>query len=209
MHSSKTSPALDEDRVLFDPIAHPPRGVKIFMGILLVLAGWGAFCYFLQWRYGLGTTGMNQPVSWGFYITNFVFFIGISHAGTLISAILRMARAEWRRPVTRMAEVITVVVLFIGAANVFFDLGSPDRILNPLLYGRYQSPLLWDATSISAYLTASSVFLFIPLIPDIAILRDRFVTENGSTGFIRSSPLDGLEAHASTGYSTWESPSCP
>ncbi|MFQ5841717.1 MAG: NrfD/PsrC family molybdoenzyme membrane anchor subunit [Thermodesulfobacteriota bacterium] len=144
------------------------------MGFLLALTGWGAFCYILQVRYGLGATGMNQPVSWGFYITNFVFFIGISHAGTLISAILRMTRAEWRRPVTRMAEVITVVVLFIGAANVFFDLGRPDRIYSPLLYGRYQSPLLWDATSISAYLTASSVFLYIPLIPDIAILRDRF-----------------------------------
>lgn len=174
MHSSSHSSNVDEDRVLFDPIAHPPRGVTIFMGFLLALAAWGAFCYILQVRYGLGATGMNQPVSWGFYITNFVFFIGISHAGTLISAILRMTRAEWRRPVTRMAEVITVVVLFIGAANVFFDLGRPDRIYSPLLYGRYQSPLLWDATSISAYLTASSVFLYIPLIPDIAILRDRF-----------------------------------
>jgi molybdopterin-containing oxidoreductase family membrane subunit len=74
-----------------------------------------------------------------------------------------------------MAEVITVAVLFIGAANILFDLGRPVKGYLPLLYGRYQSPLLWDATSITAYLMASSVFLFIPLIPDIAILRDRFV----------------------------------
>jgi Ni/Fe-hydrogenase subunit HybB-like protein len=175
MHSSSHRLDFDEHRALFDPIQNPRRGVTIFMGLLLALSAWGAVCYFLQWRYGLGASGLNQPVLWGFYITNFVFFIGISHAGTLISAILRMAQAEWRRPITRMAEVITVAVLFIGAANILFDLGRPEKVYLPLLFGRYQSPLLWDATSITAYLTASSVFLYIPLIPDIAILRDRFV----------------------------------
>jgi Ni/Fe-hydrogenase subunit HybB-like protein len=175
MSSSSHSSGVDEDRVLLDPILNPRRGVKIFMGILLALTAWGGFCYALQWRYGLGATGLNQPVSWGFYITNFVFFIGISHAGTLISAILRLAQAEWRRPITRMAEVITVAVLFVGAFNILFDLGRPDRAFLPLLFGRYQSPLLWDATSITAYLTASGVFLFLPLIPDIAILRDRSI----------------------------------
>jgi molybdopterin-containing oxidoreductase family membrane subunit len=172
MHS--TSPGLPiEEEVLIDPILKPRRGVTLFMALLLALTVWGAICYYLQWRYGLGVSGLNQPVLWGFYITNFVFFIGISHAGTLISAILRLAQAEWRRPITRMAEVITVAVLFIGAANILFDLGRPTKGYLPLLFGRYQSPLLWDATSITAYLTASSVFLYIPLIPDIAILRDR------------------------------------
>jgi Ni/Fe-hydrogenase subunit HybB-like protein len=112
-------------------------------------------------------------VSWGFYVTNFVFFIGISHAGTLISAILRLSKAEWRRPITRMAEVITCMVLFIGASQILVDLGRPDRIMNVIRYGRYQSPLLWDATSISAYMTASLTYLYLPMIPDIAILRDR------------------------------------
>ena len=72
--------------------------------------------YFNQIRYGLAVTGMNQPVTWGFYIVNFVFFIGISHAGTLISAILRLSKAEWRRPITRMAEVILAMLSpgFIG-----------------------------------------------------------------------------------------------
>jgi molybdopterin-containing oxidoreductase family membrane subunit len=128
--------------------------------------------YWTQLDEGLGVTGLHQPVSWGFYVTNFVFFIGISHAGTLISAILRLSKAEWRRPITRMAEVITVMVLFIGAGQILVDLGRPDRLMNVILYGRYQSPLLWDATSISAYLTASTLYLYLPLIPDIAILRD-------------------------------------
>jgi molybdopterin-containing oxidoreductase family membrane subunit len=102
-----------------------------------------------------------------------VFFIGISHAGTLISAILRLSQAEWRRPITRMAEVITVVVLAIGAFHPMLDLGRPDRALNIFTAGRLQSPLLWDVSSISAYFMASTVYLYIPMIPDIALLRDR------------------------------------
>jgi molybdopterin-containing oxidoreductase family membrane subunit len=145
----------------------------VTVAVLLVLVAWGASSYFRQVKYGLGVTGMAEPVSWGLYITNFVFFIGISHAGTLISAILRLTQAEWRRPITRMAEVITVAVLFIGAGFVLIDLGRPDRMMNVLLFGRYQSPLLWDATSISSYLTGSTLYLYLPLIPDIAILRDR------------------------------------
>lgn len=163
----------DRDALLLAPIERSGPGFYLGVGALLLLILWGVLAYWTQLDGGLGVTGMHQPVSWGVYITNFVFFIGISHAGTLISAILRLARAEWRRPVTRMAEVITVMVLFIGAGQVLVDLGRPDRIMNIIRYGRYQSPLLWDATSISAYLTASIVYLYIPMIPDIAILRDR------------------------------------
>ncbi|MFQ5719255.1 MAG: NrfD/PsrC family molybdoenzyme membrane anchor subunit, partial [Acidobacteriota bacterium] len=126
-----------------------------------------------QLQRGLGVTGMMEPVTWGFYIINFVFFIGISHAGTLISAILRLSHAEWRRPITRMAEVITAIVLIIGGLHPIIDLGRPDRILNILRNGCLQSPLLWDVTSITAYFAASTVYLYIPLIPDIALLRDR------------------------------------
>ena len=98
---------------------------------------------------GLGVTGLNRPVFWGLYITNFVFFIGISHAGTLISAILRLCNAEWRRAITRSAEVITVLVLFIGMGNVILDLGRPDRVLNVILHGHFRSPLLWDVISVT------------------------------------------------------------
>jgi molybdopterin-containing oxidoreductase family membrane subunit len=161
------------DAVLLAPIERTGPGFYWTVGGLSLLILWGAAAYWTQFAEGLGVTGLHQPVSWGFYVTNFVFFIGISHAGTLISAILRLSKAEWRRPITRMAEVITVMVLFIGAGQILVDLGRPDRMLNILRYGRYQSPLLWDATSISAYLTASIVYLYLPMIPDIAILRDR------------------------------------
>jgi Ni/Fe-hydrogenase subunit HybB-like protein len=166
-------PAESRDAALLAPIQRTGRGFYVTVGILAVLILWGAIAYLTQFSNGLGVTGLHEPVSWGFYVTNFVFFIGISHAGTLISAILRLSKAEWRRPITRMAEVITVMVIFVGASQILIDLGRPDRLLNIILHGRYQSPLLWDATSISAYMTASLTYLYIPMIPDIAILRDR------------------------------------
>jgi Ni/Fe-hydrogenase subunit HybB-like protein len=166
-------PIESRDATLLAPIDQTGPGFYLTVGVLVAFILWGAIAYLTQFGEGLGVTGLHQPVSWGFYVTNFVFFIGISHAGTLISAILRLSKAEWRRPITRMAEVITVMVLFIGAGQILIDLGRPDRIMNIILNGRYQSPLLWDATSISAYLTASTFYLYIPMIPDIAILRDR------------------------------------
>jgi molybdopterin-containing oxidoreductase family membrane subunit len=161
-----------EDRDLLRSVVQSGARFRVtFTLLLLVILG----CWVLFGRqilYGLGVTGLNQPVAWGFYIVNFVFFIGISHAGTLISAILRLSSAEWRRPITRMAEVITVVVLAIGSFHPVLDLGRPDRMLNIFTAGRLQSPLLWDVSSISAYFMASTVYLFIPMIPDIALLRD-------------------------------------
>src|SRR4030066_226314 len=155
------------------PIENPGKSFYYIVGILLAIILYPGFVYFRQLLYGLGVTGMAQPVTWGFYIINFVFFIGISHAGTLISAILRLSKAEWRRPITRMAEVITAIVLAIGGLHPIIDLGRPDRMLHLFYNGRLQSPLLWDVTSITAYFTASTVYLYIPMIPDIAILRDR------------------------------------
>ena len=108
----------DADAVILKPILETTRRFYIVFAILLMGVGIGVISYVHQYRNGLGVTGLNDNITWGFYITNFVFFIGISHAGTLISAILRICQAEWRRPITRMAEVITVMVLAIGAANV-------------------------------------------------------------------------------------------
>lgn len=172
MKSSDTH-AVDPDEPLYRPIYETGKGFYVTVGILLLVIVWAAYMYFVQVRYGLGVTGMNQPVTWGFYIVNFVFFIGISHAGTLISAILRLSKAEWRRPITRMAEVITAIVLAIGGLHPILDMGRPDRMLALFESGRLQSPLLWDVTSITAYFTASTVYLYLPMIPDIARLRDR------------------------------------
>jgi molybdopterin-containing oxidoreductase family membrane subunit len=163
---------MEDDKILFDPILKTTKKFYIIAGFLLAIGVWGIYAYLIQFGNGLGVTGMNRPVFWGIYITNFVFFIGVSHAGTLISAILRIANAEWRRSITRSAEVITVLVLVFGAGNIIIDLGRPDRILNIIYFGRFQSPLLWDVTSITIYLTASTIYLYIPLIPDIALLRD-------------------------------------
>ncbi|MBI4549167.1 MAG: polysulfide reductase NrfD [Ignavibacteriae bacterium] len=171
------NPTLDKhqelDATLYRPIYETGKGFYITMAVLVAIILWALYMYSTQLREGLGVTGMNQPITWGFYIVNFVFFIGISHAGTLISAILRLSKAEWRRPITRMAEIITVIVLAIGGLSPIIDLGRPDRLLHIYESGRLQSPLLWDVTSITAYFTASTVYLYIPMIPDIARLRDR------------------------------------
>ncbi len=162
-----------EDAILFAPVLGTTHRFWLGAAPLAALTMWGMYAYTLQLRYGLGVTGLHRPVAWGFYIINFVFFIGISHAGTLISAILRLCKAEWRRPITRAAEAITVLVLFFGLGSIIIDLGRPDRLFYVLQYGRLQSPLLWDVTSITTYLTGSALYLYLPLIPDLALVRDR------------------------------------
>lgn len=163
----------DRESVLFKPIEETRRGFYVVAGLIGLIVLWAAFAYSRQLANGLSVTGLNSPVYWGIYITNFVFFIGISHAGTLVSAILRVFGAEWRRPITRAAEAITVFALILGTGNILIDMGRPDRMLNMLRYGRAQSPLVWDVISLSIYLTSSVTYLYLPLIPDLAILRDR------------------------------------
>lgn len=161
------------EEVTLRPLLGSSRGYVVLVIILLAVIGWGAYAWITQLYYGLGVTGLNNRVSWGVYITNFVFFIGISHAGTLLSAILRVTNTRWRLPITRMAEVITVVSLVIGASMVIIDMGRVDRILNLVFYGRIQSALVWDLLSVTSYLVGSITFLWLPLIPDIALCRDR------------------------------------
>jgi molybdopterin-containing oxidoreductase family membrane subunit len=160
------------DAVLLQPILAARSSFYYVAMALLGGTTLGFIAYLTQLHRGLGVTGLNVPLYWGVYITNFVFFIGISHAGTLISAILRLCDAEWRRSITRAAEVITVLVLFFGVGSIIMDLGRPDRLLNVLRHPNFRSPLLWDVCSISVYLTGSTIYLYLPLIPDLAILRD-------------------------------------
>ncbi len=150
--------------------------VAFFGGIVLTaLVAWMSQAYF-----GFGVTGIRWPVYWGFYVTSFVFWIGISHAGTLISAILRLVNAGWRRPVTRCAEVITVFALMIGAMFPIIHLGRPWLAFwlfpypsERLIWPNFRSPLVWDFFAINTYLTGSVLFLFLPMIPDFAIVRDK------------------------------------
>ncbi len=164
---------LGSEEKIVAPIEKTRREFWVVVSILSSLSLVGFVAWLFQIKYGLGVTGLNHPVYWGIYIIDFVFFIGISHAGTLISAILRATKAEWRRTITRSAEMITVMVLVIGGIQPIIDLGRPDRIMNIIYHPHFNSPLLWDVVSITTYLIGSSTYLFLPLIPDIAILRDR------------------------------------
>ena len=157
---------------LVAPVRRTTWKFYAFVAPLAAIVALGAYAYYVQFTTGLGVTGMRNYVSWGLYISDFVFFIGVSHAGTLISAILRVSGAEWRKPITRMAESITVIAISIGALFPLIDLGHPDRLLNLLFFGRIQSAVLWDFISITTYLTGSLLYLYLPLIPDLAAMRE-------------------------------------
>ena len=146
--------------------------------LLVIATGIGAYGY--EVNKGIGVTGVNRPVMWGFYITNFVFWIGISHAGIMISAILRLTKAEWRRPVTRVAEVMTVFELMAALSNIVFHVGRPWRLFwvypydfSRGLFMNIRSPFVWDPSAVNTYLIASTLFVYVALIPDIAVIRDR------------------------------------
>jgi molybdopterin-containing oxidoreductase family membrane subunit len=161
-----------DEQVLLRPLVETSRGFYIVAAILTAITLLGVISYYLQVSFGLGRTGLNRPGYWGIYIICFVFFIGISHAGTLISAILRVSKAEWRRSITRSAELITVLVIGFGAIQPIIDLGRPDRVLNVMLHAQMLSPLLWDVTSIGLYFISCTIYLYVPLLPDLAIIRD-------------------------------------
>jgi Ni/Fe-hydrogenase subunit HybB-like protein len=157
---------------VFYPLYNSPKSYYIFILIALAFIIWGAYSYIIQLRFGLIVTSMNDVTIWGVYIVNFIFFIGISYAGTLVSAVLRITGAGWRSPITRMAEVIAIVGLMIGGLMPVIDLGRPDRILNLFLFGRLTSPLVWDIIAITTYFIACLIYLYLPLIPDMATMRD-------------------------------------
>ncbi len=165
-----------EERVLA-PLRGTGWRYYAWVALLLAVIGWALFAYVQQLENGLIVTNMRDRISWGLYIASFVFFIGISHAGTLLSAILRVTRARWQMSITRMAEFITGVALMVAALFPAIDMGRPDRILNMALFGRWQSPLMWDIIALITYLTGSLIYLYLPLIPDFALCRDRLGTQ--------------------------------
>src|SRR5947209_10789748 len=146
--------------------------------VLCLLIGASAWTY--QIHEGLGAAGYHPPVMWGVYIITFVFWVGIGHAGTLISAILYLFRAGFRTTIYRCAEAMTVFAVMTAALFPILHLGRPWKFfwLIPYpnwryIWPQFKSPLVWDVFAILTYFTISSTFLFIGLIPDIAVLRDR------------------------------------
>jgi len=161
------------------PVRRVSTGDTILWGVLIALVLAGGAAWVWQMFDGLGITGMNRPVYWGVYITNFVFFIGLAHSGTFISAILRIAGQSWRAPLTRAAEAITLFSLPFGAGSIIIDMGHPERLFNLLFFGRYQSPIMWDVTAVTLYMLSSIVFFYLSLLPDIAMCRDRLTDVPG------------------------------
>lgn len=142
------------------------------IAFLLGVIGFGIYALYTQIADGHIVTGMRDNVVWGLYIVNFIFFIGISYAGALISGILHLLRVPWRTPIIRMAEMITVISTMIGPAYILLCIGRLDRLPNLILFGRIQSPIIWDVIAITTYLSGSIIFLYLAMIRDLAILRD-------------------------------------
>lgn len=146
----------------------------------VVLTGVMAFCFVYLISTGVGVWGQKQPVAWAWDITNFVFWIGIGHAGTLISAILFLTRQKWRTSVNRAAEAMTIFAVMCAGLFPAFHVGRVWMVwfLAPVpnanaIWQNFKSPLLWDVFAVSTYFSVSVVFWFIGLVPDLATLRDR------------------------------------
>ncbi len=184
-HQQLSDSEITED--LTAPVIRSARWFWSFVGSLgfIMLVGISGYIYELY--SGLGVTGVQRPVYWGAYITNFVFWIGISHAGIMVSAILRLTQAEWKRPITRAAEVLTLFSLIAALSNILFHVGRPWRIywitpLPPIFIGfdfargiwpNVRSPFVWDPVAVGTYLLSTILFVYTCLIPDIALVRDK------------------------------------
>ncbi len=171
-------PAINRD--LLAPMEGVSPGYVLLVLVLgsLVAAGAGAWVY--QVEVGIGQTNLHPPIFWSAYIASFVYWIGVSHSGTFISGALRLTHAQWRQPVTRMAELMTIISVMIATLFVFFHLGRVWRwyYLIPYpnqreIWPNFRSPLMWDAIAVFTYATASTIYLYLPLIPDFALARDR------------------------------------
>jgi molybdopterin-containing oxidoreductase family membrane subunit len=147
---------------------------------MLVFLGVGGLCYYHQVRVAIGVAGINNPVYWGVYITNFVFWVGIAHSGTLISAILYLFHAQWRTSINRIAEAMTLFAIATAGLFPLIHLGRVWLVYYMIpypnsrgLWVNFRSPLIWDVFAISTYMLVSAMFFYVGLIPDLATVRDR------------------------------------
>jgi len=160
--------------------AKTPRWWYIAMGISLVMFAWGARSIYITLTVGIGSWGVNNTVAWGWAIINFVWWIGIGHAGTAFSIFLLILRQKWRSSINRAAEAMTVVAVFcaalfplmhMGRSWLFFFVFPYPNTRGPL-WVNFNSPLFWDFVAISAYLLISASFWYFGMVPDFATLRD-------------------------------------
>ncbi len=160
----------------------PDKKFYIALSITLTMLLAGAIALGFTFYYGVGLWGNNNPVGWGFPIVNFVFWVGIGHAGTLISAILFLFRQKWRNGIARFSEGMTIFAVMTAGLFPLIHVGRPwlAGYLIPYpnqhsLWVDFNSPLLWDVFAVSTYFTVSFIFWYVGLIPDFASLRDRAV----------------------------------
>jgi Ni/Fe-hydrogenase subunit HybB-like protein len=149
------------------------KGFILWMGFLIIALAACLFAYYIQLRNGLGVTGLRDVTSWGMYIANFVFFVATSLVGMLISSVLGLSGAKWIKPIARIAEIIAVAFAAVAGLVIISDMGRPDRLPYVFLFGRVQSPILWDVTVVTTYFFVSLLLWFLPLIPDLAISKTR------------------------------------
>ncbi|MDH5382646.1 MAG: polysulfide reductase NrfD [Cyclobacteriaceae bacterium] len=150
----------------------------IWTVVLIIVSTLGVISYIRQLNGGLAVTGLRDYAFWGIYISNFVFFVAISLVGSLVTSILRLSGAKWSIPITRISEIIAVSAIIMAGLTIIVDMGRPDRLWHLFVYGRLQSPIIWDVLVITTYLFVSVMLLFFPLLPDFALLKTKF---NGST----------------------------
>ena len=147
-------------------------GWYITFFILLAIFFTGIYGLIQQIDKGHIVTGMRDNVVWGFYIVNFIFFMGLSYSGALISGVLHLFNTGWRKPVIRLAELITVISLVIGPFFIFFCIGRLDRLYFLFIHPRIQSPITWDVIAILTDLFGCFIYLYLSFVEDFAILRD-------------------------------------
>ncbi|MHC1743661.1 MAG: NrfD/PsrC family molybdoenzyme membrane anchor subunit [Syntrophobacteraceae bacterium] len=167
------------DATVLETLKPAGRSYWIAVGLLGLGVVYGAACWAYQIATGIGVGGQNIPVAWGVYLVNFVFWVGIAHSGTLISAILHLLRAGWRNPIARAAETMTVFAVCVAGLFPFIHLGRVWVVhyMLPIpnqrtLWPNFQSPLIFDVVAISTYLTVSSLFWYTGMLPDLARVRD-------------------------------------
>jgi len=167
------------NQAVLQPMFKTGKGFWVLVTILSLIVVWGLYAWGYLINWGIGVTGKNRPVYWTLFITTFVFWVGISHAGTMISAVLRLLKVDWRRPITRGAEAMTAFALLMAALYPLIHLGRVWKFYwmipypnNRLMWPNFQSPLMWDMVAIFTYLIGSTLYLYLALIPDMAMARD-------------------------------------
>ncbi|MCZ4695669.1 polysulfide reductase [Ancylomarina euxinus] len=175
MNDTLSKEILTDDQIEQDLLKNINWGNKFklwlaFLAVSLIIC---LYFYYQQIEHGLGVTGLHDYVSWGIYISNFVFFVATSLIGMLISSVLGLMNVSWVKPLARIAELVAVAFAMVAGLIIITDMGRPDRLLNVFMHGRVQSPIVWDIAVVVTYVAISILLLYIPLLPDIALCRDK------------------------------------